>query len=104
MKKVYTTPAIRIQLIDTEDIMEIFLVVNSKDTHFAGNYAWETADKKWISWAGKKITDFDSHTTGINEAKNAVTNAKGYYRLNGQRVASPSKGLYINNGKKYIAK
>ena len=83
---------------------EIFLVVNSKDTHFAGNYAWETADKKWISWAGKKITDFDSHTTGINEAKNAVTNAKGYYRLNGQRVASPSKGLYINNGKKYIAK
>lgn len=83
---------------------EIFLVVNSKDTHFAGNYAWETADKKWISWAGKKITDFDNHTTGINEAKNAVTNAKGYYRLNGQRVASPSKGLYINNGKKYIAK
>ncbi len=27
MKKVYTTPAIRIQLIDTEDIMEISIAV-----------------------------------------------------------------------------
>lgn len=40
---------------------EIFLLVNSKSNHFGGNYAWETADKKWITWGGKKIEDFDTH-------------------------------------------
>lgn len=38
----------------------------------------------------------------VNDAQSVVDNA--YYTLNGQRVAKPSKGLYIVNGKKVIIK
>ncbi len=49
-------------ILDSKD--EIYLEVNNNDTHFGGNYAWETADKKWITWAGKKIEDFENHSAG----------------------------------------
>ena len=49
----------------------------------------------------------DDETTGI-EAVNVNTEsnhaAREYYNLNGQRVANPTKGLYIVNGKKVIIK
>lgn len=41
---------------------EVYLTVNGADNHFFGNWTWETADKKWISWAGKKISDFHVQT------------------------------------------
>ena len=48
---------------------------------------------------------FDGETTGINEAVvNGTQQATGIYNLNGQRVAQPTKGLYIVNGKKVIVK
>ncbi len=84
---------------------EIFLTVNSKDNHFAGNWTWETTDKKWISWAGKNIVEFENHTSGIHEVKSETTRDENCYDLQGRRVANTkSKGLYITNGKKYIAK
>lgn len=44
-------------------------------------------------------------TTGITDVKREVLNDNNqYYNLNGQRVAQPVKGLYINNGKKVILK
>lgn len=44
-------------------------------------------------------------TTGINDVKReAITNNDEYYNLAGQRVAQPTKGLYIVNGKKVIVK
>ena len=47
----------------------------------------------------------DDDTTGIEELKNSKTEElKSYYNLNGQRIANPSKGLYIVNGKKVIIK
>ena len=48
---------------------------------------------------------FDGQTTGISEMKN-VRNMEEhiYYNLAGQRVAQPTKGLYIVNGKKVIIK
>jgi len=47
---------------------------------------------------------FDGGTTSINEL-NVKGQADGaYYNLAGQRVAQPTKGLYIVNGKKYIVK
>lgn len=86
-------------ILDSKD--EIYLTVNSKDNHFAGNWTWETADKKWISWAGKKYSDF--HESGINSLKADSTDGE-VYDLTGRKVAVPQKGLYIQNGKKYIAK
>lgn len=44
-------------------------------------------------------------STGINAVKReAITNNGEYYNLAGQRVAQPTKGLYIVNGKKVIVK
>lgn len=46
----------------------------------------------------------DDETTGIKSVETATQNADGCYNLAGQRVAQPTKGLYIVNGKKVIIK
>ena len=43
-------------------------------------------------------------TTGITKVENTKQNVEGYYNLNGQRIANPTKGLYIVNGKKVVIK
>ena len=44
-------------------------------------------------------------TTGIDEVRGKMEDVRGeYYNLAGQRVAQPTKGLYIVNGKKVILK
>lgn len=48
---------------------------------------------------------FDGETTGITDNKReTITNSREFYNLNGQRVAQPTKGLYIVNGNKVIIK
>ena len=42
--------------------------------------------------------------TGINEVQGSGFKANGYYDLQGRKVAQPSKGLYIVNGKKVVIK
>lgn len=61
--------------------------------------------------AGAKVmlsfVDMDEGTTGIDGMmtdENADDANKVYYNLNGQRVNTPSKGIYIVNGKKVIVK
>ena len=47
---------------------------------------------------------FDGGTTSISEL-NVKSQAEGeFFNLAGQRVAQPTKGLYIMNGKKYVIK
>jgi len=47
----------------------------------------------------------DEDVTGIDVVKGSELKANGeYFNLNGQRVAQPTKGLYIVNGKKVIIK
>ena len=49
--------------------------------------------------------DFGGETTGINAVNGSEFKVNGeYYNLAGQRVANPTKGLYIVNGKKVIIK
>ena len=44
-------------------------------------------------------------TTGIDEVRGKMEDVRGeYYNLAGQRVAQPTKGLYIVNGRKVIVK
>ena len=47
--------------------------------------------------------DFGDETTGVNEVKTQKVDGQ-YFNLAGQRVAQPTKGLYIVNGKKVIIK
>ena len=44
-------------------------------------------------------------TTGVNEVRGQKEEVKGeVYNLAGQRVANPTKGLYIVNGRKVVIK
>lgn len=48
---------------------------------------------------------FDGGTTGIADVRGKMSDVRGdFYNLAGQRVAQPTKGLYIVNGKKIIMK
>ena len=80
---------------------EVILTVVSRDDHFAGHWTWETADKKWISWKGKTATDF-GFTSDINTPGATADNDGAVYDLSGRKIAQPTKGLYIINGKKVV--
>lgn len=60
----------------------------------------ETIDARELTF------DFNSETTAISELTNTnLTNyTNEYFNLAGQRVAQPTKGLYIVNGKKVVVK
>lgn len=48
---------------------------------------------------------FFGGTTGVNDVRSKTEEVRGeYFNLAGQRVAQPTKGLYIVNGKKVIIK
>lgn len=80
---------------------EVYLYVSANEDYFFGKWTWETEDKKWISWTGKKYADY--HPAGIN-AINANASDGAVYDLSGRKVTQPQKGIYIQDGKKYIAK
>ena len=84
-----------------EDKSEVYVYVSNQNTNFWGKWTWETEDKKWISWTGKKYSDY--HDTGINIIKGDTTEGM-IYDLSGRKVTLPQKGIYIQDGKKYIAK
>lgn len=50
--------------------------------------------------------DFEGETTSLREIRNEELGMKNaeYFNLNGQRVAQPTKGLYIVNGRKVVIK
>lgn len=85
--------------LETKD--EVYLTINGNDNHFYGNWTWETTDRKWISWAGNKYTDY---ATGIAAAAKQNAASHDYYDLQGRRVIKPSKGLYVKDNKKVILK
>lgn len=46
----------------------------------------------------------DDNTTAIKQMRTSMQEFDAYFNLSGQRVAQPTKGLYIVNGKKVIIK
>ncbi len=64
--------------------------------------------KAYLTITGGNAPEFlsfgEMETTGIEQVESSKKNVEGYYNLNGQRVANPTKGLYIVNGKKVIIK
>ena len=72
-----------------------------------GNNVTIPSGKPYIAIAGGGARDFlgfDDDTTGIESVEQAAKVDNQYFNLAGQRVAQPTKGLYIVNGKKVIIK
>ncbi len=66
-----------------------------------GDCAQKTAgigDPRWLGGKGA------GEVTGIENVKNATVEDGAWYTVSGQRVAQPTKGLYIHNGKKVVIK
>ena len=89
--------------------------VLGKKNGVAGFYKWKGSDlsagKVYLpagavstarEFLGFSFGD-NNETTGVNELKVKMTDNQ-YFNLAGQRVAQPTKGLYIVNGKKVIMK
>ncbi|MBR1557733.1 MAG: hypothetical protein IJ647_08250 [Prevotella sp.] len=77
---------------------------NNKDFTLSANSAYLPTDFDGSS-APVFLLFSGSETTGINAVQGSQSKANGdYYNLNGQRVAQPTKGLYIVNGKKVVVK
>ena len=64
------------------------------------SYEFKAAGTKW-RLAGFKYV---GTTTGIHAVQGAGLKVNGYYNLAGQRVAQPTKGVYIVNSKKVVIK
>lgn len=58
----------------------------------------------FIPWDAEKWGCPMPSTSGISEMVNGQSVNGPSYNLKGQRVEQPQKGIYIKNGKKYIAK
>ena len=88
------------------------IYVLADKTNGVGFYKLATGDKvpagkAYLTIGGAPAPDFlgfDGGTTSISEL-NVKSQADGeFYNLAGQRVAQPTKGLYIVNGKKVVIK
>lgn len=82
-----------------------------------GAFIWATpttiaANRCWIVVPGTPSASSlvfniieEGNTTGVNDVRSKMDDVRGeYYNLAGQRVAQPTKGIYISNGKKVIVK
>ena len=66
-----------------------------------------TAGKAYLQISGgeaqaRQFIGFGDNATGIDNIEHSTPHIEQYYDLQGRRVAQPTKGLYIVNGKKVI--
>lgn len=87
---------------------DIYVLANK--TNGVGFYPWTStsslsAGKIYLKSASKApFLGFDGEgTTGIQSIERTI-NDNQYYTLDGRRIAEPTKGLYIINGKKVVIK
>ena len=82
-----------------------FCLVTGSSSVPAGK-AYLLASDVPVSSAAHLTIEFGDKTTGVNmvQGEGFTVNGSEFYNILGQRVAHPSKGLYIVNGKKIIIK
>ncbi len=81
---------------------EVFLSVSGKDNNFFGMWTWETTDKKWISWNGKKYNDYHADDTSVKSAASVMNAPADIYNLQGIRLNQLQRGVNIVGGKKIV--
>ena len=80
---------------------------NANGGYLKANRAYLSTDYDVTSPGARalEIVFDEGETTAISEVRGLKSDVRGdFYNLNGQRVAQPSKGLYIVNGKKVMFK
>lgn len=88
-------------ILQTQDGTQAFYLVSETSFTATPYRAYLTADN-----AGARIAfEFDGETTGISGVNAAEKKFDGaVYDLSGRKVAQPTRGLYIVNGKKVVIK
>lgn len=82
---------------------DAFYLAKSSGTTVASGKAYLQLSKQ--AGAGARVLRFaDDETQAINAISTGNVADGAYYNLSGQRVGAPTKGLYIQNGKKMIVK
>ena len=83
-----------------------FAPLSTTAINFPAGKAYISVDGSVFNSNARALTvSFDNEATGVKELKNSgIEELKAYYNLQGQRVASPKKGLYIVNGRKVQVK
>lgn len=76
---------------------------NTNDFTLRANSAYLPAEAVEGSTARAFIA-LDDETTGIADVKAVKEDAEGMFDLQGRKIAKPTKGLYIVNGKKVVVK
>ena len=99
-----------------EDSWFYKLSFGAKGSNYANIFGWFwgaadgaafeiEAHRAWLAIpkGGQNAPTFNyllsGEATGINDVQRSTFNVQQYYNLNGQRVANPSKGVFIVNGK-----
>ena len=57
-----------------------------------------------VANAAPLAIDFNGETTGVKSIEHGTLNIEHFYDLQGRKVAQPTKGLYIVNGRKVVVK
>lgn len=101
---------------NTEDVYTVsssnIYVLSNRDGGVAGFYLANTGIhvakyKSYLvySSSARSISLSDDNTTGIDNTFKAETdNSQQYYNLQGQRISTPTKGVYVVDGKKFVVK
>lgn len=85
-------------------------VLTGKNFYWAAEPGTIPANRCWIQLAkdsgapAQLAIVFEGGTTGINNVERGALNVEGCYTLDGRRVANPTSGLYIMNGRKFVVK
>ena len=75
-----------------------FYLLKSGDTLAAGKAYLS------VSAGARQFIGFGDDTTGVSAIDNGQLTIDNYFDLQGRRVAQPTKGLYVVNGKKVVIK
>ena len=95
-----------------EDVANMYVLAMNPTIGF---YPWAgttdlSAGKIYLqgkaSYGAREFLGFnDGETTAINEVRSLKPEVRGeYFNLNGQRIAQPTRGLYLVNGRKVVIK
>ena len=90
----------------TPDGVGFYFVAENMNSEAGKAYLHTTTALNETGTGGSRASwSFEDETTGIaDNNRETITNSSSFFNINGQRVAQPTKGLYIVNGKKVVVK